>query len=133
MSSDKTTAKDFCLVRGNLVKNIPQKTWIRYITKDDMIVHKGGMLLKNNSDNKKESFLLLKSPYGPMWRVNPNENYIYVDKSVITNMKDKTNKVTKNKKVNKIPTTKKDVKKIDIQKKKKKYTKKTKIIKVNLN
>ena len=37
------------------------------------------------------------------------------------------------KKVNKNLTTKKDVKKIDIKKKKKKYTKKTKIIKVNLN
>ena len=27
--------KDFCLVRKGMIKNIPQKTWIRYITKKD--------------------------------------------------------------------------------------------------
>ena len=42
------SAKDFCLVRNNLVKEIPQKAWIRYISKKNMIVNKGGMLLKKS-------------------------------------------------------------------------------------
>ena len=68
-------------IHYNLVKKIPQKAWIRYISKKDMIVNKGGMLLKNNASNEKDKFLLLKSPSGPMWRVYTNEHYIYVDKN----------------------------------------------------
>ena len=90
------TSKDFCLVRKNLIKNIPQKTWVRYITKKDMVVNKGGMLLKNNIEDKKESYLLLRSPFGPIWRVKPDENYIYIDKEISDNMKENTKKSVKN-------------------------------------
>ncbi len=124
--SDK--AKDFCLVRKSLVKNIPQKTWVRYIAKKDMIVNKGGMLLKNNTEDKNESYLLLKSPYGPMWRVKPEENHIYIDKKIVNEMKDNIKKLDKkvsNKKniVNK--SKEKTTKTVKNTKKKKKQIKKS--------
>jgi len=128
--SDQT--KDFCLVRKNLIKNIPQKTWIRYIAKKNMVINKGGMLLKNNVEDKKESYLLLKSPYGPMWRVKPDENYIYVDKIIVQHMKDKKNtkEIKPNKNTKKVKPNK-NTKKIKIGLKKK-YNKKTKIIKLDI-
>ena len=128
------SAKDFCLVRNNLVKKIPQKAWIRYISKKDMIVNKGGMLLKNNSTNEKDKFLLLKSPSGPMWRVYTNEHYIYVDKNIIDVMKAGSKKVKKkstNTSKSKEPVVKKNIKKIK-REKKRKYTKKTKVIKIDI-
>lgn len=124
--------KDFCLVRKGMIKNIPQKTWIRYITKKDMIVNKGGMLLKNNMEDKKESYLLLKSPYGPMWRVKPNENFIYIDKKIVEVMKDKGKKntkkesIVKNKKKTLVKNTKKSKKKTTNK------VKKTKVIKLDI-
>jgi len=128
-------AKDFCLVRNNLVKKIPQKAWIRYISKKDMIVNKGGMLLKNNATDEKDKFLLLKSPSGPMWRIYTNEHYIYVDKNIIDVMKAGSKKVKKKKLTNtsksKEPVVKKNVKKIK-REKKRKYTKKTKVIKIDI-
>ncbi len=128
------SAKDFCLVRNNLVKEIPQKAWIRYISKKNMIVNKGGMLLKNNASNDKEKFLLLKSPSGPMWRVYTNENYIYVDKHIVDIMKVGSKKVKKkltNNSKSKEPVIKKNIKKIK-REKKRKYTKKTKVIKIDI-
>ncbi len=128
------SAKDFCLVRNNLVKEIPQKAWIRYISKKNMIVNKGGMLLKNNASNDKEKFLLLKSPSGPMWRVYTNENYIYVDKHIVDMMKVGSKKVKKkltNNSKSKEPVIKKNIKKIK-REKKRKYTKKTKVIKIDI-
>ena len=129
------SAKDFCLVRNNLLKKIPQKAWIRYISKKDMIVNKGGMLLKNSSTNEKDKFLLLKSPSGPMWRVYTNEHYIYVDKNIIDVMKAGSKKVKKKKSTNtsksKEPVVKKNIKKIK-REKKRKYTKKTKVIKIDI-
>jgi len=128
------SAKDFCLVRNNLVKEIPQKAWIRYISKKNMIVNKGGMLLKNNASNDKEKFLLLKSPSGPMWRVYTNENYIYVDKHIVDMMKVGSKKVKKkltNNSKSKEPVVKKNIKKIK-REKKRKYTKKTKVIKIDI-
>ena len=128
------SAKDFCLVRNNLVKEIPQKAWIRYISKKNMIVNKGGMLLKNNASNDKEKFLLLKSPSGPMWRVYTNENYIYVDKHIVDIMKVGSKKVKKkltNNSKSKEPVVKKNIKKIK-REKKRKYTKKTKVIKIDI-
>lgn len=129
------SAKDFCLVRNNLLKKIPQKAWIRYISKKDMIVNKGGMLLKNSSTNEKEKFLLLKSPSGPMWRVYTNENYIYVDKNIIDVMKGggKKDKVKKSISTckSKEPVVKKNIKKIK-REKKRKSTKKTKVIKIDV-
>jgi|TARA_B100001971_G_scaffold4812_1_gene3943 hypothetical protein len=131
------SAKDFCLVRNNLVKKIPQKAWIRYISKKDMIVNKGGMLLKNNATNEKDKFLLLKSPSGPMWRVYTNEHYIYVDKNIIDVMKAGSKKDKKDKKKStntsksKEPVVKKNIKKIK-REKKRKYTKKTKVIKIDI-
>ena len=128
------SAKDFCLVRNNLVKKIPQKAWIRYISKKDMIVNKGGMLLKNNATNEKDKFLLLKSPSGPMWRVYTNEHYIYVDKNIIDVMKagsKKDKKKSTNTSKSKEPVVKKNIKKIK-REKKRKYTKKTKVIKIDI-
>jgi hypothetical protein len=128
------SAKDFCLVRNNLVKEIPQKAWIRYISKKNMIVNKGGMLLKNNASNDKEKFLLLKSPSGPIWRVYTNENYIYVDKHIVDIMKVGSKKVKKkltNNSKSKEPVVKKNIKKIK-REKKRKYTKKTKVIKIDI-
>lgn len=128
------SAKDFCLVRNNLVNKIPQKAWIRYISKKDMIVNKGGMLLKNNASNEKDKFLLLKSPSGPMWRVYTNEHYIYVDKNIIDVMKAGSKKVKKKGTGNsksKEPVVKKNIKKIK-REKKRKYTKKTKVIKIDI-
>jgi len=128
--------KDFCLVRKGMIKNIPQKTWIRYITKKDMIVNKGGMLLKNNMEDKKESYLLLKSPYGPMWRVKPNENFIYIDKKIVEEMKDKGKKIEKkNTKKESIVKNKKKTLVKNTKKSKKKTTnkvKKTKVIKLDI-
>ena len=131
------SAKDFCLVRNNLVKKIPQKAWIRYISKKDMIVNKGGMLLKNNATDEKDKFLLLKSPFGPMWRVYTNENYIYVDKHIVDVMKAGSKKVKKkltNNSKSKEPVVKKNIKNIKKIKreKKRKYTKKTKVIKIDI-
>jgi hypothetical protein len=128
------SAKDFCLVRNNLVKKIPQKAWIRYISKKDMIVNKGGMLLKNNASNEKDKFLLLKSPSGPMWRVYTNEHYIYVDKNIVDVMKAGSKKVKKKGTDNsksKEPVVKKNIKKVK-REKKRKYTKKTKVIKIDI-
>jgi len=127
-------AKDFCLVRNNLVKNIPQKTWIRYISKTDMIVNKGGMLLKNNALQDKDKFLLLKSPTGPIWRVYIDQNYIYIDKNIVNIMKvgDKKETSQRIKKTIKAkPDNKKDVKKVK-REKNRKYTKKTKVIKIDI-
>lgn len=128
--------KDFCLVRKGMIKDIPQKTWIRYITKKDMIVNKGGMLLKNNMEDKKESYLLLKSPYGPMWRVKPNENHIYIDKKIVEEMKDKGTKIEKkNTKKKSIVKNKKKTLVKNTKKPKKKTTdkvKKTKVIKLDI-
>lgn len=132
--------KDFCLVRKGMIKDIPQKTWIRYITKKDMIVNKGGMLLKNNIEDKKESYLLLKSPYGPMWRVKPNENHIYIDKKIVEEIKDKGKKIekknTKKKNIvknNKKTTTTKNTKnKKNSKRKTTNKVKKTKVIKLDI-
>ena len=73
-------------IRKINIPKIPIHSWIKYISKDTLVVNKGGILLKHDINDK---YILLRSPKGPIWRVYIDDNTIYVDKDILNKIKKK--------------------------------------------
>ena len=78
--------KDFKQISKIHIPKIPTHSWFKYISKESLVVNKGGILLKYDI---KDKYILLRSPKGPIWRVYINDNTIYVDKDILNEIKKK--------------------------------------------
>lgn len=79
ISSNKTLIKEklknFIQVEYKFIKDIPPKTWIKYISQNGMY-RSGGILIKNEFP----LYIVLKNPYKKIsWSVNLKTNYIFME------------------------------------------------------
>ena len=71
----KEKLKDYIQVEYKFIKDIPPKTWIKYINQHGMY-RSGGILIKNEYP----LYLVLKNPYKKVsWCVNLKNNYIFME------------------------------------------------------